>query len=238
MVFIHKDNIIPKIELLELIDKAGAVILIDKPFGWTSFDVIAKIRNILQQKKIGHSGTLDPLATGLLIICVGRKATKKIEIFQNLEKYYEAIIKFGYNTETYDAEGKEIFISETKDLTIKKIENILNNFIGEIEQIPPKFSAKKINGQSAYKLARKHKNFELKPQIVNIKDIKIKHFENPFLKINVICSKGTYIRSLAYEIGKKLGYGGYLTDLRRNAIGEYNVDKALTIEEFIKYYSD
>ncbi len=237
MFFLQKDLNIHKNHLQELIEKEGVVILIDKPLNWSSFDVVAKIRNILKIKKIGHAGTLDPLATGLLIICIGRKATKNIVFFQNLAKNYEAVIKFGYVTETYDSEKEEIFVSKTNDLSLDMINKIIPEFIGEIKQIPPKYSAKKINGKSAYNLARKNKSFELKPEIVNIKSITIKRFENPFLYINVICSKGTYIRSLANDIGQKLGYGAYLVSLRRIAIGEFNVQNAFTIEEFIEFYT-
>jgi len=210
--------------------ESGGTVLIDKDIGWTSFDVVAKLRGITKIKKIGHAGTLDPLATGLLIICLG-KATKTIDSYQNLGKMYQGDIRLGATTKTDDSEGEEENIITELNYTDEEIINVINSFIGEIEQIPPMFSAKKVNGQKLYELARKNKIIELKPSIINIYNINIKKIDLPFVSIEVECAKGTYIRALARDIGRKLGCGGYLSKLRRIAIGEYNVDTALTINE-------
>ncbi len=212
------------------IHENGGVILIDKDKDWTSFDVCAKLRGMLKIKKVGHAGTLDPLATGLLIICVG-KATKTMTNYQALEKEYNAVIKLGATTKTDDAEADEENIKPTADLKNKDIENAVSKFIGEVAQIPPMYSAKKVKGQRLYKLARKGDSVELEPSLVTIHDINIKSLDNPIIEADVKCSKGTYIRALARDIGEKLEVGGYLKDLRRTAIGEYKVEDALAIGE-------
>jgi len=215
----------------------GEVILIDKPLEWTSFDIVNKIRYIIRKKfnlkkiKVGHAGTLDPLATGLLIVCTG-KMTKQIEKFQSQNKEYVTTLKLGATTPSFDRETEEDNIFEYKHITEDMFKNVLHKFIGETEQIPPVFSAKKVNGQKAYIAARKGKNIELKPNKIVIDAIEILEFNLPYVKIKVNCSKGTYIRALGRDIGKELKSGAYLYDLRRTKIGDYNVNDALLINEF------
>lgn len=200
------------------------ILLIDKPSGITSFDVIRRLRNKLGIKKMGHAGTLDPLATGLLIIAVG-PATKEISRYMDLPKEYEVLIEFGKNSTTYDADG-EISQGVLKDISRTEFENILKNFTGEILQMPPIFSAKKIKGVRAYDLARQGKEVKLEPRKVKIDKIEILNWDWPFVSLRVNCGKGTYIRSLAHDIGERLGCGGYVKELRRTAIGEFKVEDA------------
>lgn len=211
----------------------GAVILIDKDLNWTSFDVVAKLRRILGIKKIGHAGTLDPLATGLLIVCVGRPATKLITQYQNSSKVYQAIIKLGASTISYDCETEESTFADIPDsITKDSIQIILDSFIGETKQIPPMFSALKKNGIPLYKKARKGIQEEIEPRTITIHSISLDEFKDNILRITVHCSKGTYIRSLARDIAEKLGTVGYLTALRRISSGEFMVSDALTIQDF------
>lgn len=200
------------------------ILLIDKPKGITSFDVIRRLRKKLGIKKMGHAGTLDPLATGLLIIAV-RKATKEIFKYMDLPKEYEVLIEFGKTSTTYDADG-EISQGVLRDVSRAEFEDVLKNFIGEISQIPPIFSAKKIKGVRAYDLARQGKEVKLEPRKVRIDKIEIIAWDWPFVSLRVNCGKGTYIRSLAHDIGQKLGCGGYVKELRRTAIGEFRVENA------------
>ena len=234
MIIYDKSSLYSLNELIETARKAGAALLVDKDTNWTSFDVVAKIRSLTRIKKIGHAGTLDPLATGLLIVCIGKKATKEIYQFQNLDKTYIAEIKLGATTKTDDSEAEEENPKDTSDINDKSIRNVILKFIGKIEQIPPDYSAKKINGKPAYKLARKDQEVILKPSIVEIFSIEIQKIELPFVFAEIKCSKGTYIRSLARDIGSKLGCGAYLKKLRRSAIGNYNVENALNINDIIK----
>lgn len=206
----------------------GGTVLIDKEKDWTSFDVVAKLRGLVRIKKIGHAGTLDPLATGLLIVCVG-KATKTIDHFQGMPKVYEAVIKLGATTKTDDSEADEENIRDYSLLRNEEIEQAVQAFTGDIEQIPPMFSAIKKNGIPLYKLARKGQEIEREPRRVRIESITITDVALPYLHIEVLCSKGTYIRSLARDIGEKLGCGGYLSSLRRTAIGSLSVDEAVQI---------
>ena len=215
-----------KAQLLE----NGGVLLIDKSKDWTSFDVCSKLRGLVKIKKVGHAGTLDPLATGLLIVCCG-KATKTMTSYQALEKEYSTLVKLGATTKTDDSEGDEENICSTEHLTNDEIEKVVNSFVGDIDQVPPMFSAKKVKGKKLYKLARKGEVLELEPSRVTINSIKMNSIENPIIDMLVTCSKGTYIRSLARDIGAKLEVGAYMKDLRRSAIGEYKVSDAFTIEE-------
>ncbi len=206
-------------------------ILINKPAGITSHDVVDKLREITKIKKIGHSGTLDPFATGLLILAISREATKKLSYFLKLDKEYIATLRLGAESDTFDKEGK-IVKKEIKEIpTLKKIKNVLKTFLGEIEQIPPIFSAKKIKGKKAYDLARKGLKVKLKPQKVKIYEISILKYKFPFLKIKVKCSSGTYIRSLASDIGKKLNCGAYLENLIRTKIGEFSLKNAVSLSQ-------
>ncbi len=219
-------------EWLETIHDTGGVILVDKDLQWTSFDVIAKLRNLFKIKKIGHAGTLDPLASGLLIICCG-KFTKKINEYQGLDKTYIAKIKIGATTETDDSEKPEQNIKDISFVTDDDIKSACRAFEGKILQIPPKYSAKKVKGQRLYKLARKGMDVEIKPVEVEVHHIKILKIDLPFIDVEIKCSKGTYIRSLARDIGEKLGTGAYLASLRRTAIGDYNVENALTVNDIM-----
>lgn len=226
MIITNKEQeILPLIEGLPL---KGAVVLIDKPKSWSSFDICKKMRGILKIKKIGHAGTLDPLATGLLIICAG-KATKTMTDYQDLPKEYRATVKLGATTATLDTEFEEENIKPTEHLTVLQIQKAVKSFIGQIEQIPPIYSAKKVDGKQLYKLARKGKEANPRPTSVEIYDINIQSINNPEIDLTVRCSKGTYIRTLAKDIGDKLGCGGYLTSLRRTAIGEHRVEDAFEI---------
>ena len=205
------------------------VILVDKPAGMTSFGVVARVRRKLKDEfghkvKVGHTGTLDPFATGLLILLSG-KFTKKSNEFLKLDKVYETTIKLGYISNTGDTEG-EIEKKSNKKIDLKEIQEILKSFVGEVEQTPPKFSAIKINGQRAYKLARAGKDFEVPSRKVTIYNIEILEYEYPILKLRCHVSSGTYIRTLAEDIGEKLGVGAYCESLRRLKIGEYDVKDA------------
>jgi len=217
----------------------GEILYFDKPLGWTSFDLVAKIRykisRLLNVKKIkvGHAGTLDPLATGVMIICTG-KVTKQIESFQYQTKEYVATLKLGATTPSFDLETEINQTFETKHITKELIEETLSKFIGSIEQIPPAFSACKINGERAYELARKGEDVELKPKLLVIDDIELLDFNMPEIKIRVVCSKGTYIRALARDIGEALNSGAHLTGLVRTRIGDITLDDCLKIDEIDK----
>ena len=207
------------------------IFLINKPLKWTSFDVVKKIRFLLKKKlslnklKVGHAGTLDPLATGLLILCTG-KMTKKIPVIQQQNKTYLDTIKLGYYTESFDREKDEVQVKDFKFLTLNDIYKLEKVFVGNLEQVPPKFSAVKINGKRAYKKARNNEEFTISPRSVFLHSFEVLSINFPFITIKVVCSKGTYIRSLANDIGKHLNCGAYLFDLKRTAIGKYNLDAA------------
>jgi tRNA pseudouridine55 synthase len=207
----------------------GGFILINKPAGITSHDVVDRLREITKIKRIGHSGTLDPFATGLLILGIGREFTKKLSIFQKKDKEYIATLRLGAESDTFDRDGKIVERKVEKIPERKEIEEVLKNFLGEIEQIPPAFSAKKIKGKKLYELARKGIKVEPKPQKVKIYEISILEYKFPYLKIKVKCSSGTYIRSLANDIGKKLGCGAYVEELVRTKIGEFSLEKAIEL---------
>jgi len=217
----------------------GKVLLIDKEYNWTSFDAVNKIRillkNLLGIKKIkvGHAGTLDPLATGLIIVCTG-KMTKQITSYQDQEKEYEATIKLGETTPSFDLESAVDMTFPTDHITEEKLKAVLRIFEGEIDQIPPLFSAKYINGTRAYEYARKGSDLKLNAQKINIYSIELVQFDMPFVKLRIICSKGTYIRALARDIGLSLESGAYLSELRRTRIGQLDVKNAITIHEFEK----
>jgi tRNA pseudouridine55 synthase len=209
----------------------GGFILINKPAGITSHDVVDKLREITGVKKIGHSGTLDPFATGLLILGIGREFTKKLSVFQKKDKEYIATLRLGAESDTFDIEGKIVEKKVEKIPERKEIEEVLKNFLGEIEQIPPSFSAKKIKGKKLYELARKGIKIKAKPQKVKIYEISILEYKFPHLKIKVNCSSGTYIRSLANDIGKKLGCGAYVEELMRTKIGEFSIENAVELSK-------
>jgi tRNA pseudouridine55 synthase len=209
-------------------------LLIDKPKGITSHDVVDKIRKITGAKKVGHAGTLDPNATGLLIIGVGRESTKRLgDISKNTMKVYVAEIFLGEERDTGDVEGNLIGQSQLKPVDISKqnLIRLLNSFLGEQEQVPPKYSAKKIKGRKAYELAREGKEPKLKPRKVVIYSIKLIKYEYPILTIKTEVSSGTYIRALARDIGEELGCGAYLKNLRRSKIGKFTVEQAIKLNE-------
>jgi len=216
----------------------GAVLYIDKALTWTSFDVVNKIRKSLrhnlgiQKIKVGHAGTLDPLATGLVIICTG-KATKQIMQYQDMDKAYIAQVRLGATTPSFDLETEVDHTFPWEHITTEKIEKALVQLSGDHEQMPPLFSAKSVDGKRAYAMARKGKQVELKHQHVHISQLNLLSAELPDLSLQVDCSKGTYIRSLARDLGSKLESGAHLTGLRRTRIGPYHVDQAITVENFI-----
>jgi tRNA pseudouridine55 synthase len=214
--------------------EAGQVILIDKPIDWTSFDVVRKIRNLIRIKKVGHAGTLDPLATGLLIVCTG-KFTKKINEYMGMEKEYTGTFTLGAVTPTYDLESEPAELREYNYLTHAQIHAATAAFIGAIQQVPPIHSAVKQNGKPVYLAARKGIDVQLEPRTITIKDFTIEKIDLPVVHFKVVCSTGTYIRSLANDYGKALGCGAYLSGLRRTRIGEFLAAKALTIDEFMHY---
>lgn len=201
-----------------------------KPKGLTSHDVVARLRKITKVRQIGHTGTLDPFATGVLPICIG-KATRLIEYLDD-DKEYLATVQFGKNTATYDLEG-EITATFDKKVTEEDVKNTLKDFEGEISQIPPIYSAIKVNGKKLYDYARQGQDIEIKPRKVTISKIKLKEFDktSQSAKITVACSKGTYIRSIAYDLGAKLGCGGYLTALERTKAGKFQVNTAIKLED-------
>lgn len=202
------------------------ILFIDKPSGITSFDVIRKLRQKLGIRKMGHAGTLDPLATGLLIIGL-EKATKELAQYMGLPKEYEVLIAFGKVSTTYDADGElRIMNDELRIVRREELEKILQNFVGEIDQTPPSFSAKRINGQRAYDIARKGERVDLKPVKVRIDSVEILDWNWPLVRLRVKCGKGTYIRSIAHDLGQKIGCGAYVKELRRTAIGDFRVENA------------
>ncbi len=207
----------------------GNVFLIDKPLKWTSFDVVKKIKGTYQLKKVGHAGTLDPLATGLLIICSG-KMTKQIESYMGLEKEYNGTMVIGKTTPSIDLETAFDSENSWQHITPGVCHEIAGNFIGEIMQVPPIYSAIKIDGKRAYEYARKGNKAKIHPRLVFIDTFEFLKINLPKIEFRVICSKGTYIRSLVSDFGKKLNTGAYLSDLRRTRIGEYNVNDAMKID--------
>jgi tRNA pseudouridine55 synthase len=209
----------------------GKVLLIDKPLEWTSYDVIRKLRKIINIKKIGHAGTLDPLATGLLIVCTG-KFTKKINEYMAQEKEYTGTITLGAVTPTYDRESEPENIQSLEGITDELIKETTKVFTGEILQTPPIHSAIKQNGKPVYLLARKGVDVVLEPRKITIKEFEITNIDLPIISFKVICSTGTYIRSLANDFGAAIGCGGYLSKLRRTRIGNFKVEDAITMEKF------
>jgi tRNA pseudouridine55 synthase len=210
------------------------LLLIDKPLGWTSHDVVAKVRNILKNEagkkiKVGHTGTLDPLASGLMILVVGSYCKRASE-FSKLDKTYEATIKLGQTSSTGDAEGEKTKVSDAQP-SETDIEHILKSFIGEIEQTPPAYSAIKIDGKRAYKLAREGQKVEIEPRKITIHSLELTGYSYPNVSFSVEVSSGTYIRSLAEDIGKELETGAYLSSLKRIRVGSFKIDDAMNPAE-------
>ena len=213
------------------------IINIYKPVGWTSFGVVKKIRGITKEKKVGHGGTLDPFAEGVLIIGTGRDTKKLTEISSDY-KSYTATLKLGEATNTLDVEGNVIEKSDIPNLSKVILETVLKGFIGKQKQIPPMFSAKKVNGKKLYELARKNIEIEREPKEIKIQDIKLISFSKDEIIFETTCSKGTYIRVLGSDIAKAIGTVGYLTKLVRISVGSYSVDEAMQIEEFEKRWNN
>ena len=208
----------------------GQTLLVDKDLDWTSFDVVKKIKNIIKCKKVGHAGTLDPLATGLLIICTG-KNTKKINDIQNQDKVYTGEFILGKSTPSHDLETEFNSQKDIKNITSNRIEEVSKRFVGEQLQRPPKFSAVKVNGKRAYEYARDNEEVKIKEKNINIYEFKITEYNLPNISFKISCTKGTYIRSIARDFGEKLGCGAVLSKLRRTEIGNYNVKDALKVND-------
>ncbi|MGM0496521.1 MAG: tRNA pseudouridine(55) synthase TruB [Bacteroidota bacterium] len=222
----------------------GRILLMNKPIFWTSFDLVKKIRNQIAFKyrmvkgekrkiKVGHAGTLDPYADGLMIVCTGKK-TKVINTFQDQEKEYIFALEFGKTTPSFDLETEIDYEYPYKKIEINEIKKTLTKFEGEIDQIPPVYSAKSVKGKRAYKSAREGETIELLPQRININHFEVVDYDYPVLTLKVRCSKGTYIRSLARDIGKDLGTGAHIVGLRRTKIGDYSLDDASSIKEIVQ----
>ena len=217
--------------------KEGEVLQINKPLHWTSFQVVNKLRWLIKRKlnvkkiKVGHAGTLDPLASGLMILCTGKK-TKEIDQYQSAHKEYIATIKLGATTPSYDGESVENRFYSTQHINVDLITQTLQSFLGDRQQFPPIFSAIKVDGKKLYESARKGKEVEIKPRTISIQDIELLSIEMPYVSFRVACSKGTYIRSLAYDLGKAMHSGAWLTELQRTKIGSYELKNALDIQDF------
>ncbi len=208
----------------------GQTLLVDKDLDWTSFDVVKKIKNIIKCKKVGHAGTLDPLATGLLIICTG-KNTKKINDIQNQDKVYTGEFILGKSTPSHDLETEFNSQKDIKNITSDRIEEVSKRFVGEQLQRPPKFSAVKVNGKRAYEYARDNEEVKIKEKNINIYEFKITEYNLPNISFKISCTKGTYIRSIARDFGERLGCGAVLSKLRRTEIGNYNVEDAFKVND-------
>lgn len=219
--------------------KAGEVLLVNKPLNWTSFDVVNKLRYEMKCQfgikkiKVGHAGTLDPLADGLLIICTGKK-TKEIESFMGLEKVYTGTITVGGTTPSYDLETEINETFDISDLTPEMLEEAVVKLTGTYDQLPPIFSAKKVKGKKAYDLARAGKEVELKSKRITVSEFQLTKTELPHISFKITCSKGTYIRSIAHDFGKLLNNGAHLSSLRRESIGRFSLENAKSVEEWIE----
>ncbi|GMQ28578.1 tRNA pseudouridine(55) synthase TruB [Algoriphagus confluentis] len=211
----------------------GEVFLIDKPLEWTSFDVVKKLRNALRIKKVGHAGTLDPLATGLLIVCAG-KMTKQIETFMGQEKEYTGTFVLGSTTESFDLEKPVIPVADPSHLTLADLESSASQLTGDIFQVPPMHSAIKVDGKRVYESARAGKEVKMEARPVQVREFEITGFEGNEVNFRISCSKGTYIRSLARDLGESLGVGAYLKVLCRTRIGEYRLEEAKDILTWVE----
>lgn len=230
MIIVKKGTDISSIDF-----SAGAVILIDKPVGWTSFDVVNKLRFSLRRKygikkfKVGHNGTLDPLATGLLMIFTG-KYTKRIPQEENHDKRYVGMIKLGATTETLDAEKEEIDLRDASHITSEQLIKAIESFDGEMQQEIPFYSATKVSGEPMYKMARKNQKIKPKFKTVVFHSVELLAYNNPYVEVDILCGKGTYIRAFARDLGKTLDTSAYLYSLRRTVIAEYNIKDALEVQ--------
>ena len=210
----------------------NGVLIIDKPAGLTSHDVVGRVRRILHQPSVGHLGTLDPLATGVLPLVTGN-LTRLAQFYTSSEKIYEGIIRFGFATDTYDSDGEPSGPEQTVQVSLEEIHKLGERFVGLIEQMPPPFSAKKIRGVPAYKLARKHKEVVLKPVQVEIKELEILGVDGARVSFRARVGSGTYMRSVAHDMGQQIGCGAHLESLRRTALGEFDLSQAHTLEELM-----
>lgn len=206
------------------------VLLIDKPQGITSHDVVDRVRRRLRMKRVGHAGTLDPMATGLLIVLVG-KATKISQFLMSLDKVYEGTIMFGMETDSHDADGEVIVTKPVPELTEEQMREFFAGFVGDQYQLPPMYSAKKIDGVPLYKLARKGKTVEREQRFIHVSSFELLRFEMPEVDFRVACSKGTYVRTIAHDLGQKIGCGAHLNALRRTAIERFEIEDSFTLEE-------
>lgn len=211
----------------------NGVLIIDKPSAMTSHDVVARVRRILKQKAVGHLGTLDPLATGVLPLVLGNM-TRLAQFYLSSQKSYEGVVRFGFATDTYDAEGEPLALAQEPALTFDQVSELAAKFLGEIEQVPPPFSAKKIAGVPAYKLARKKKEVALQPVKVDVKEFHIEKLENWRAHFRARVSSGTYMRSIAHEMGQLAGCGAHLESLRRTAVAEFELQDAHTLKQIEK----
>lgn len=211
-------------------DIPEGILLVDKPQGITSHDVVYKLRRIFHIKKIGHAGTLDPMATGLLVMLIG-KATKVSQFLMSMDKEYTGTIRLGQSTDSQDADGEVVEERPVPELSEADVLKEMKAFMGDQYQTPPMYSAKKVNGQPLYKLARQGKTIEREPRVINISKMEMNRFELPEIDFLVACSKGTYVRTIAHDLGERLGCGGHLCVLRRTGVGEFRIEKASTIEE-------
>ncbi|MDR1591130.1 MAG: tRNA pseudouridine(55) synthase TruB [Puniceicoccales bacterium] len=209
----------------------NGILLVDKPMGWTSHDVVAKLRHHLRIRKIGHAGTLDPMATGLLVLLIGN-ATKVSQYITNQDKTYEGTLCLGQETDSYDGEGEVVAIHEIH-ASEEEIRRCAQQFLGDQWQLPPMFSAKKVNGQPLYKLARKGETIEREPRLAKIYEFLIHDISLPHVTFTVACSKGTYVRTLAHDMGQKLSCGAYLSQLRRTKTGNFRLDRAVILEHLL-----
>ena len=211
----------------------SGLLVVDKPLGWSSMDVVRKVRDAAGFVKTGHGGTLDPLATGVVICCIG-SATKAVESLMGMPKVYDTRIDLSAFTKTDDAEAEREEVEVPTPPTEDEVRAALDTFVGEIEQVPPLYSAVHVDGKRAYKLARKGEDVELEARTVRIDAIDVIEYDYPHLRVEVRCGKGVYVRSLARDLGKKLGTGGYLSGLRRTAVGPYTVEEAVTAERLLQ----
>lgn len=223
--------------MTENIFELGQVLLIDKPLEWTSFDVVRKVRNLVRIKKVGHAGTLDPLATGLLIVCTG-KFTKRINEYMAQEKEYTGTFTLGAITPTYDLESQPRDLKPFDHITEQDIRNATLQFTGDIQQLPPAHSAIKVDGKRLYELARQGKEVKLEPRNVRITEFEITNIQMPVVSFRVVCSTGTYIRSLAHDMGIALGCGAYLSSLCRTRIGAFTLTEAKNMEEVERWIKE
>jgi tRNA pseudouridine55 synthase len=211
----------------------GEVFLINKPYQWTSFDVVKKVRNALKIKKVGHAGTLDPLATGLLIVCAGKK-TKSIDDYMAQEKEYTGTFVLGKTTESFDLEKEVVDVADPSAITLDQVKSAVAQLTGDILQIPPMHSAIKVDGKRVYESARKGIEVKMEPRPVTVSEFEITAYENPEVHFRIVCSKGTYIRSLARDLGEILGVGAYMSALTRTRIGDFRLANAYELTDLVE----